>query len=243
MKIIRIILVLITSLCFLGGCQKQLTFEANGVSAGTFKKDAAGGCLPVYINSNFYVDTVLTNLDYVDVQVEVSVAGDFDIRSDTINGYSFRKTGTTYPGLNTIRLYPTGKPVSGGLNTFTIKYGTSTCTFDINVLSLGPPSAVFTLGGAGGNCTGVVVNGTYTAGSALTSSNTVQMDVNVTATGVYVVSTTAVNGASFITTGTFTTTGPQTVTLVGSGTPVAAGTFVFLTTGNASTCSFQVIVN
>ena len=43
---------------------------------------------PAIINGIFKVDSVLTADNYVDVQIEVSVGGSFNIKSDSINGYS-----------------------------------------------------------------------------------------------------------------------------------------------------------
>ena len=94
MKIFKsVILILATFLAFLS-CQKELAFDNTGVSAGTFQKDAGGNCLPATITGVFKVDSVLTNNLFVDLQVNASTPGTFDIRTDTINGYSFSKAGS-----------------------------------------------------------------------------------------------------------------------------------------------------
>ena len=79
----------------------------------------------------------------MDVQVNVSNPGTFDIKSDTVNGFSFRKAGSVVFGLNTIRPYAAGKPIAAGTSTFTIKYGSSTCTFDITVLPPGSSASLY----------------------------------------------------------------------------------------------------
>ncbi len=240
MKIIRLTVLLFTfSLTFLS-CQKQLDFGTGGISAGTLKKVQTGDCLPVTVNGIFNADSVLTNNNYVDIQVDVSIEGTFDIRSDTVNGYSFSKTGSVGKGINTIRLYATGKPLTAGTDIFTIIYGSSVCTF--NIVINGNP-AVYNLGGSPGSCTGFVLAGTYTAGVALTAANTVTINVNVTTVGAYTISTTIVNGISFTAAGTFTVTGVQNVVLTGSGTPAVSGTFSFPASGNANTCIFSLIFN
>ena len=61
-------------------CQKELVFSNNGVSVGVFKKDGAGNCQPVVITGIFKADSVLTNALFVDIQVNVSTPGTFDIR-------------------------------------------------------------------------------------------------------------------------------------------------------------------
>lgn len=111
----------------------------------------------------------------------------------------------------------------------------------------GPPngnasgSAVFTLVGAGGNCTGSIVMGNYYVNTALDANDIVDLQVDVTKIGTYSVSTNSVNGFKFSASGTFTTTGVQTITLSGSGTPASAGNFNF-TIPVGLGCSFTITV-
>ena len=100
-------------------------------------------------------------------------------------------------------------------------------------------TAVYSFGGGTGNCAGATVSGTVTAGTALTSANTVELQVTVDSIGTYSVSTASVNGISFSGSGTFTSTGVQTIQLTGSGTPTTAGVFNY-TAGSAG-CTFSVI--
>lgn len=102
-------------------------------------------------------------------------------------------------------------------------------------------TAVFTLQGEGGNCTTPAINGTYTMGIALQSSNAVTLRVNVTATGTYTLTTNVVDGIQFSSSGSFSATGPQTIILKGSGTPITAGTFSF-TPPVGSGCIFFITV-
>lgn len=222
-------------------CQKELNFD--GGSLGAFKKDAGGNCLPVVVNGIFQADTVLRlNTNYVDVEVICSVGGTFEIKSDTINGYSFYKSGNVGSGVNTIRLYASGKPLSAGNNIFTIKYGNSTCQFTISVAGSAAGGAIYTLGGSPGSCSGATVGGTYTQGAALGAGNTVTLEVNVTQLGTYTLAAASVNGIIFTSTGLFTTTGIQNVTLSGSGLPLAAGIFNVTATNGTSNCTFSVTV-
>jgi hypothetical protein len=85
-----------------------------------------------------------------------------------------------------------------------------------------------------------VVSGTYTVGTALSSSNTIEIDVNVTTAGTYNISTSTANGISFSGSGIFLTTGAQTITLQGIGTPAAATTSAFVPGGNG--CTFLITV-
>lgn len=237
MKMVRLSTVVLITVIATLSCQKELDFGTDGISVGKFLKNLAGDCQPVTVNGIFKKDSLLNNNNYVDVQVDVSVKGTFDIKSDSINGYSFSKTGSVDKGVNTIRLYASGKPVTAGTNIFTVKYGASICSFAITVEA---SPAVYNLGGAPGSCTGFIIAGTYTTGVALSVSNTVTLNVNVISSGSFTITTTTVNGLIFKAAGTFTTTGPQTVILTGTGTPVAAGTFNFPVSGNANSCSFSL---
>jgi hypothetical protein len=84
------------------------------------------------------------------------------------------------------------------------------------------------------------VVGNYATGTALTTENTLTVQVNVTMVGSYDISTTA-GGITFSKPGIFTATGIQTVVLAGTGTPTTAGTNTF-TIGTAG-CTFNVEVS
>lgn len=101
-------------------------------------------------------------------------------------------------------------------------------------------TAQYSYDGGTGTCNGAVVNGTYTAGTALTATNAVIVTVDVDSIGTYSISTNTVNGISFRATGTFTATGSQTITFAGTGTPAAAGSFNF--TPGTTGCSFSITV-
>ncbi len=96
----------------------------------------------------------------------------------------------------------------------------------------------------GGNtitdCTSGALNGTYTQGVGMNSSNTVTITVNVAQTGVWSIISNVVNGVSWSGTGTFTSTGAQNVTLTASGTPTNSGTFNYTFTLGTSTCSRNI---
>ena len=150
MKISKLILIAVVTLTVFTACQKELSFDNGGVSFGTPKSAATGDCLPSTLYGIYKKDSVLTTDNYIDVQVSVLIPGTFEIRSDTINGYSFRKVGNVGAGLNTIRLYASGKPLATGTNTFTIKYDSSVCKFNVTVIATAAGGANYTLGSAAG---------------------------------------------------------------------------------------------
>lgn len=228
---------------FLTGCVKN--DDPTGVSTGTLVSAITGNCTPVTVHGLFMVDSILTSDHYVDVQVNVTIGGSFEIKSDSINGYSFKKTGTVNTGINTIRLYASGKPVATGTNTFTIVYGGTACNFSVTVFAAGGGfgTALYTLGGSPGNCSISNITGNYIVGQAMTAANKVEMTVNVTGVGTYNLAGTATNGITFNGSGTFTNPGIQNIFLSATGTPVAAGTFNYPVTNGATNCNFSIICN
>lgn len=230
----------LAAIVLLAACTKN--DDPEGDSQGTLTTSITGNCTPLTINGTFKVDSVLTSDNYVDIQVNVAFGGKFDIKSDTVNGYSFSKKGTISSGLKTIRLYASGKPVAIGNNTFTISYGVSSCRFSIPVFGSGGVfgSALYTLGGAPANCSVLALTGNYIVGQAMTALNKVETSVNVSAVGTYNISGTALNGVTFSGNGTFSNPGIQSIFLYATGTPVAAGTFTYPVTNGATSCSFPV---
>lgn len=240
MKLLRFLPVLLAIAAVFGSCQKELSYE-GGIAVGTLKDDGAGDCLPVIINGTYTKNVILGSANYVDIQADIAQTGAYLIKTDTINGYSFSASGNfAVAGLNTIRLVGSGKPIAAGVDVFTAEFSETTCQFNIVVNGAPATTADFTLGSTAGVCTGATLAGTYMQGLAMSSANTVTLNVNVTTVGSYSLSVAAVNGVSFSGSGTFTATGPQTVVLTGSGTPAAAGTFTYPVTAGTSNCSFDV---
>ncbi len=194
-------------------------------------------CSSFTVNGSYGKDLALNSSNTVSVNVNVTTAGTYTIKTDTISGMYFTASGIfTSTGAQQVILKGSGKPTATGNLLFTVKTGSSTCTFTVAVS--GP--SVYTFSGGTGNCTGVVLNGTYTASTALTNSNTATIQVNVTTPGAYSISTNTANGISFAASGTFTTTGIQNVILTGTGTPTAEGSNTYILNSNG--CSFSVTV-
>jgi hypothetical protein len=235
---------LVCGLVLLAGCAKELSFETGGIpSKGSLQSDLAGDCLPKTVNGVYEATKPLVaGTNTVVVQVDVTSAGSYDIRSDTVNGYHFRGTGTfTTTGINNVILNGIGTPFAAGINNFVVSYDSTFCDFQVTVLPSGAGGpAVFTLTGTP-NCTGATPNGSYGVGIPLNTANTVPIQVNVTTIGTYNITTTF-QGMTFQKQGVFSTTGTNTVLLVGSGTPTTAGVNTVPLTAGSSTCSFVVNV-
>ncbi len=94
-----------------------------------------------------------------------------------------------------------------------------------------------------GDCLPKTVNGTYTPGTVLNpTTNNIVIQVGVTKTGSYTISTDTVNGYYFRATGNFTSLGNTNVTLRGNGTPFAAGVNNFTVSFDSTYCDIQVTV-
>jgi hypothetical protein len=249
-------LVLFTTATVFYACNKEYSTEGGvtGSSTGFVVKDSiTNNCTNVTPNGIYTVGTALVaDSNTVSVTVNVTNAGAYVIYSDTINGYYFRTSGFfTSTGVQTVKMKGYGTPIAytaGGIDYFSVSYGTSFCDFAIPLVAStgggggGTGTAVYTLTGAPGGCTSASVAGTYTAGTAITgTANTVTIQVNVTTIGTYTITATG-GGMTFSKSSTFTATGAQPVTLTATGTPTTAGANTIPITAGGTTCSFTVTV-
>ena len=91
-----------------------------------------------------------------------------------------------------------------------------------------------------GNCFPVELFGIYKEDSAMGSGNYVEVEVNVSTAGSYIISTDTVNGVSFRSVGMFGAPGSQVLRLAAAGTPLADGSFPYTISFSNSTCTFSV---
>jgi hypothetical protein len=201
---------------------------------------AGGFCTGAVLNGLYMESLPMNTGNTVDVTVNVSVAGSFQITTNTVNGISFSASGIfSAVGPQPVQLTATGTPQNSGTFNYAVSGSSSSCSFSITFDSAAPP-AVYTLEGAPGNCTAVLLSGSYVAGVATSVNNTATLNAIVSVAGFYSITTTSVNGVTFSANGVFTQTGTQIVTLTASGTPTATGSFQYPVTGNSSTCPFTV---
>lgn len=236
------LLLLITSV-LLFSCQKEYSLEGKliGGTAVFTLAGAPGACISPVITGTYAAGTALAATNLVTLAVNVTTAGTYTISTPVVNGISFSGTGTfASTGAQTIVLTGSGTPATAGTIAYTP--GTTGCAFSIIITGGGGSggTAVFTLNGAPGTCTGATTGGTYAAGTALTPVNFVRVGVNVTTIGTYTISTNILNGISFSGTGTFTATGAQIIQLNGSGTPLLGGSFNYMPGTNG--CMFSITV-
>lgn len=244
MKFLKLFSLAILSAFVITSCEKEYSLEDNPILAkGSLKADGFAECLPSTVAGIYKADSTLGTGNFIEVQVNVTSTGAYEIYSDTVNGYFFDAFGAfNTTGLQTVRMLGHGKPLLEGTNEFLVRFDSSECYISVNVLSSSALLASFTLTGAPGLCANASTAGTYTQGVALTAANTLSLDVNVTAPGAYTIGAASTNGMIFTAAGTFTTLGTQTVVLTGSGTPTTSGD-IPITAGNfGGTCTYTIAV-
>ncbi|QQS62077.1 MAG: hypothetical protein IPO46_08000 [Chitinophagaceae bacterium] len=76
-------------------CQKETSYEggATSISSGSLKSGGSGDCLPSNVNGLYKVGVTLNTSNYIDVTVNVTTAGSYVVKSDTVNGIYFRGCG------------------------------------------------------------------------------------------------------------------------------------------------------
>ncbi|MEO7311615.1 MAG: hypothetical protein ABIX01_14520 [Chitinophagaceae bacterium] len=229
-------------------CKKEYSYEGgivSGTSSGTavYTLSGAGGaCTGALLSGQYYAGTALGPGNTVTLEADVTTIGTYMVSTATVNGIKFSGSGTfTVTGIQNMLLQGSGTPSSVGSFSFKPPVGAG-CSFTIDVAATPVAMATFTLAGAPNDCQNAIAAGTYQDGVAMDAANTVNIMVNVTAVGVYTLSTDTLDGISFSKSGTFTTTGLQAITLAGHGTPLLARNLVFTPANGASHCSFNVTV-
>lgn len=241
MKRITLITTLILT-AFIFSCQKELHFEEVPSSEGTLKEDSAGlYCLPSAVYGVYKQDSLLGNSNYVEVDVNVTRVGDYSISSIPNDGMSFSAVGNfTSIGINRVKLFGAGIPRASGPHQIQVVYNNTSCIIDLDVQPSNPVIyAVFTLGGASGNCSGFVLSGNYNSGIAMDNSNSAYVNITTTVAGIYSVTTDTLNGVYFNASGSLSTTS-NNIVLAANGTPVNTGTYIYTVHNSTGNCSFSV---
>lgn len=220
-------------------CQPHIYVEKANV-------DFAISCGSIVSVGTYNIGIPLTSANKLMVTLDVTNTGFWSIKTPTtINGYSFSGQGTfTTTGSQTVELLGTGTPIASGTDLFGISSNATTvaggsCTG----ISVTVAPVAYTM-----DCTKATQSGAYMQNVALNSTtNTITLPVNVTATGATTITTNTVNGVSF-SSGPIVLTklGADTVVLKGSGTPLtgdATNLTITGTPGAAGNCSFNLAIS
>lgn len=195
------------------------------------------------LKGNYVRGKEVDGTNYIQISVNVTKPGNYQImaNSSSNNGYSFVGQGTfVTTGKQIVKLSAQGTPIGVQQDNFDItssqESSQSKCSISVQVKA---DISNYSL-----NCSSAIVNGTYVKGTALSSNNTISMNVNVSSLGSYDINTNLINGVRFSASGTFTTTGTQTITLIGTGTPTVNSSFdvniVSNTVDGNATCSVNI---
>ncbi len=171
-------------------------------------------CSDITAIGNYVEGTNVDGSNYLSINVNVTKIGSYSISGTTGNGYSFFVTSVVLEkGMQQILIPAQGKPIAAGVDNLAIT-GIDLVSGCIPTITVASAIAEYSM-----NCSSAVTNGRYLKGTALTSANTITMNVTVSKPGSYVINTPKTNGITFTGTGDFTSAGTFPVTLVGMGIP------------------------
>ncbi|MEC4116414.1 hypothetical protein VSP20_05465 [Myroides phaeus] len=178
-------------------------------------------CDDVKIIGGYYKDVVLNQTNGILIKVTASTSGTYSIYADSKNGYSFSHQGKfPAPGVYTIFLKAEGKPTKGyaaGAKGDEIKFQLNGVVSDcVKHIFVDTQLPVYTI-------TSVNTVGKYYLGLDVSDKEYLNLTVNVTRGGRYVIKTNNVNGVWFEGEGEFTSTTQQTVKLEAKGRPNKVG--------------------
>jgi hypothetical protein len=178
-----------------------------------------------------FMASIATNpTNWVDVAVNVTVAGTYSLNTGAaaVNGVKYSGSGTLALGNQTVRLVADGgMPAAAGTFNYPLNVGASNCGFDVIYQSL-VAGATFTF-----TCASASVQGSYTAGTAMVSTNKITLPITGTTAGSYSISVTS-NGVTFANSGLLAA-GATSITLMATGTGVASGITLYTVTGGGGT--------
>ncbi len=208
----------------------------NKVDSATFSTVTSSD---VGVSGSYTQGTPLTSDNNMKIHLNVTKTGHYNLKITTDNGYSFHQVGVASDlGDLIVNLPGQGTPVNAKNDHLVFNGVVKDPSFD-PIITVVSPISNYSI-----NCSSITVNGSYMKGTALTSSNTITLNVTVSTTGSYTISTPLTNGISFTGSGSFSTTGTQTVTLTGSGTPTVNTDFPITINANTlqgnNTCSATI---
>ncbi len=268
MKTIKIAFYIFLSVMLFNSCQKEYSIETGGATAPSGAWEFKNGAKQFQGNMDTaYIDSSVTTkeLHLIGTSLDGSQTFHLHLYSDNFQTGAYKaslfQSSFTYTsgskqifnanqliGEFIVNVATLGNGIIAG--TFSgsaldssgaviqLAQGKFTSTISLSGTGTGISSGV--LGDSSGNCKPVTLSGSYSPGTALTSTNTIQMEVTVAVPGSYTISTNTANGISFTKSGTFTSAGLQSVTLNGNGTPIVSGTQNFIVTYGNSQCTFAI---
>lgn len=149
-------------------------------------------CSDIKPHGTYIEETSVTPNEYLSVTLNVTKEGSYTLTVTSGNGYSFYVTGVAMEkGPLTVRIPAQGQPVNVGWDNLTIE------GFELADNCEPKNQVVSNVAEYSINCNSIVVNGRYQKGKALTGTNTITVNINISKAGSYYISTPVTNGISF----------------------------------------------
>ncbi|HVZ97488.1 MAG TPA: hypothetical protein VG847_11475 [Chitinophagaceae bacterium] len=110
-------------------CNFKVTFAVP--ASGTLGS-GGGNCTPFSIAGNYQQGLALNVTNTVQIQVNVSSVGAYNISTNSVNGVVFAASGLfVNTGIQTVTLTGSGIPLNSGAQNYTVTFGNSACNFSI----------------------------------------------------------------------------------------------------------------
>lgn len=152
MKTLKYLTTVLVGILLFSACQKEYSMESGliGTPARGTLKNISGDCQPITVSGEYVRDSVLTDSNFVIVQVNIDTPGVYKIFTDIENGFSFSDSGyIASTGLQSFRLKASGRPILAQTTNFIVAFDTSFCTFAVTVADTSinqPPPVIITSG-------------------------------------------------------------------------------------------------
>jgi hypothetical protein len=126
-----------STFCFL---QVTVLPAGSGGPAVLTLEGSGGSCLDALVQGTYVKNTALNGTNKVDIKVNVTTIGTYNISTTPINGMTFSGTGAlAVTGVQIVTLTGSGTPVNSGSITVSITAGGTSCTFPVVVTDAAPP--------------------------------------------------------------------------------------------------------
>lgn len=136
-KSLLLSVIIFAAILLIQSCAKEYSVEtgSNGTPAtGSLLKDSNDMCLPPSIYGIYDTAKVLTDSNYVLINVNVTKPGFYKVYTDEQNGFSFADSGYfSVIGTKTIKLKASGTPILPITTDFVVNFDSTTCGFSITV--------------------------------------------------------------------------------------------------------------
>jgi hypothetical protein len=134
-KFLFILSVISFSVFLFNSCKKEYSYE-NGISLGGYANtsllDSSGNCQTINVKGKYYMDTVLTDSNYLSVTINTKTPGKYKVYSDTNNGFWFIDSGYLISsGSSVIKVKGYGKPILPKATSFVLTLDSTYCTFTV----------------------------------------------------------------------------------------------------------------